>query len=239
MPHSWMRGGLLCGSGGTRDAKVIEESCHSASDRGVAAHARFSSSQAHKTRVSASRATFLERRPFAGEGRGRRCGKPVQHLLAAADRPYADTALFARILLRMLGHLDGYVHVKFVCYDPSPSKNRGLDQSRRCPLCAQGIGEYLIHNIRSKYDYTKYFLPPLRSNSPVPAIAGPSPLNQRRRTRREWRWGQRERREQEVQDQLERSIERRKWVYRHHLYAKVSVRWATHSILELFIDHYS
>jgi E3 ubiquitin-protein ligase Topors len=122
-----------------------------------------------------------------------------------------------------LGHLDGYVprSLRVVC--SLPSENRHLDQSRRCPLCAQGIGEYLIHNIRSKYDYTKYFLPPLRSNSPALAAAGPSSSNQRRPTRRERRWGQRERREQELQDQLERSI-RRKWVYRHHLYAKVSIR---------------
>jgi len=105
----------------------------------------------------------------------------------------------------------------------SSSENHGTDQSRRCPLCAQGIGEYLIHNIRSKYDYTKYFLPPLRSDSPVLATTGPSSSNQRRPTRRERQWGQRERREREVQDQLERSIKRRKWVYRHHLYAKVSV----------------
>jgi len=102
--------------------------------------------------------------------------------------------------------------------------NCGLDQSRRCPLCSQGIGEYLIHNIRSKYDYTKYFLPPLRANLPALAPAGPSSSNQRRPTRRERRWGQRGRRDQEVQDQLERSIKKRKWVYRHHVYAKVSVR---------------
>lgn len=102
------------------------------------------------------------------------------------------------------------------------SENHGTDQSRRCPLCAQGIGEYLIHNIRSIYDYTKYFLPPLRSTSPTLAAAGPSSSNQRRPVRRERRWGQGERRERELQDQLERSITKRKWVYRHHLYARVS-----------------
>lgn len=113
-------------------------------------------------------------------------------------------------------------------YLSSLSKSRDTDQSRRCPLCAQGIGEYLIHHIRSRYDYTKFFLPPLRGNSPAlfPAV-GPSPLNQRRPIRRERQWGQRERREQEVQDQLERSINKRKWVYRHHLYAKVSISWDT------------
>ena len=115
-----------------------------------------------------------------------------------------------------------FVWRRLLCF--LPSESRGPDQSRRCPLCAQGIGEYLIHNIRSKYDYTKYFLPPLRGKSPTLATTGPSSSSQRRPTRRERRWGQRERREQEVQDQLERSIKRRKWVYRHHLYAKVSAR---------------
>ena len=147
----------------------------------------------------------------------------MQHLPAAAVRPYADSTLFSRILFRMSGHLDGYVRVEcFVVL--TPSENCGLDQSRRCPLCSQGIGEYLIHNIRSKYDYTKYFLPPLRANSPALAPAGPSSSNQRRPTRRERRWGQRRRQDQELQDQLERSIKKRKWVYRYHLYAKVSVR---------------
>jgi E3 ubiquitin-protein ligase Topors len=109
------------------------------------------------------------------------------------------------------------------CYVSPPSKSHDADQSRRCPLCVQGIGEYLIHDIRSKYDYTKYFLPPLRSNSPAAAAVGPSSSNQRRPTRRERQWGQRERREREVQDQLERSIKKRKWVYRYHLYAKASL----------------
>ena len=145
----------------------------------------------------------------------------MQHLFAATDRPDADSTLFSRVLFRMSGHLDGYVRVELCCVS-SPSENCGLDQSRRCPLCAQGIGEYLIHNIRSKYDYTKYFLPPLRDNLPTLAAAGSSSSNQRRPTRRERRWGQGERREREVLDQLERSIKRRKWVYRHHLYAKVN-----------------
>ncbi|EPQ52985.1 hypothetical protein GLOTRDRAFT_111805, partial [Gloeophyllum trabeum ATCC 11539] len=40
------------------------------------------------------------------------------------------------------------------------------EQSRRCPLCQQPVGDYVIHKIRSKYDYQKHFLPPLRSASP-------------------------------------------------------------------------
>jgi hypothetical protein len=147
----------------------------------------------------------------------------MQYLLAATDRPHADSTLFSRVLFRMFGHLDGYVCVELACYVYLPFETCGTDQSRRCPLCAQGIGEYLIHNIRSKYDYTKYFLPPLRSNSPTPfAVAAGSSSSNQRRARRERRWGQRERRAQEEQDRLERSIKRRKWVYGHHLYAKVN-----------------
>jgi hypothetical protein len=96
------------------------------------------------------------------------------------------------------------------------------EQSRRCPLCSQGVGEYLIHHIRSKYDYQKYYLPPLRT-SPLPLqplYVSQSTIN-RRRTRREREWGRRERQEREEADQLERSISKRRWIYRHHLYAKV------------------
>jgi hypothetical protein len=39
-----------------------------------------------------------------------------------------------------------------------------IEQSRRCPLCSQTIGDYLIHHIRSTYDYQKHFLPPLRTS---------------------------------------------------------------------------
>ncbi|TCD65009.1 hypothetical protein EIP91_003330 [Steccherinum ochraceum] len=81
-------------------------------------------------------------------------------------------------------------------------------QSRRCPLCSRDVGEYLIHHIRSKYDFQKHYLPPL----PI------------RRTRREVQWGRNNRRAQERQaaaiDDLDRAIDRRRWVYRHRLYAK-------------------
>ncbi|KAK0435512.1 hypothetical protein EV421DRAFT_1835265 [Armillaria borealis] len=38
-------------------------------------------------------------------------------------------------------------------------------QSRKCPLCVQAIGEYLIHRIRSRYDYQKHYLAPLSTTS--------------------------------------------------------------------------
>jgi len=96
------------------------------------------------------------------------------------------------------------------------------EQSRRCPLCSQTIGDYLIHNIRSKNDYQKHYLNPLRT-SPRPqsaAVAAQRDARQRAQTRREREWGRRQRREQEESDELERAIERRRWVYRHGLYAK-------------------
>ncbi|KAJ8689275.1 hypothetical protein PTI98_013314 [Pleurotus ostreatus] len=100
------------------------------------------------------------------------------------------------------------------------------DQSRRCPLCSQQIGEYLIHRIRSKYDYEKYFLPPLRS-SPVPPQHSTQNSAVRNGTVRRGRprvqrvWGRRERQQLEEADRLDRAIAKRRWIYHHDLYAKV------------------
>ncbi|KAI9435112.1 hypothetical protein H4582DRAFT_2080032 [Lactarius indigo] len=73
-------------------------------------------------------------------------------------------------------------------------------QSRRCPLCSQNIGDYLIHRIRSTYDYQKHFLPPLHAA--------------------ERAWGPRDRAAQDEADALERAVSRRRWIYQHNLYAK-------------------
>lgn len=97
------------------------------------------------------------------------------------------------------------------------------DQSRKCPLCSQAIGDYLIHHIRSTYDYQKHYLAPLRT-SPRPhsaAIAAQRDARRRARTRREREWGRRQREAQEEADELELAIEKRRWIYRHRLYAKV------------------
>ncbi|PSR77428.1 hypothetical protein PHLCEN_2v7859 [Hermanssonia centrifuga] len=99
------------------------------------------------------------------------------------------------------------------------------EQSRRCPLCSGQIGEYLIHNIRSKYDFQKHYLSPLRTSPrPAPAPLARVPGGRRRRTAREVQWGRSERREREQEreaaDALERAVEKRRWVYRHRLYAK-------------------
>ncbi|OCH91977.1 hypothetical protein OBBRIDRAFT_791730 [Obba rivulosa] len=95
------------------------------------------------------------------------------------------------------------------------------EQSRKCPLCSQTIGDYLIHHIRSKYDYQKHYLTPLRTSPRPPAALSAQNIARRRaQTRREQEWGRRRRWEQEEADELERAIERRRWVYRHGLYAK-------------------
>ena len=98
-----------------------------------------------------------------------------------------------------------------------------IEQSRRCPLCAQNIGDHLIHHIRSTYDYQKHFLPPLRT-SPRPLShtygARIAPVVTHRR--RERVWGLRDRSAQDEADALQRAVSRRRWIYRHDLYAKVS-----------------
>jgi len=97
-----------------------------------------------------------------------------------------------------------------------------LEQSRRCPLCSQSIGTYLIHNIRSKYDFRKYFLTPLHTSSPsVEIIRLRDETVRRRRTAREREREQRLRQERQESDRLQRAIARRRWIYEHGLYAKV------------------
>ncbi|KAH7108528.1 hypothetical protein BKA62DRAFT_24870 [Auriculariales sp. MPI-PUGE-AT-0066] len=93
------------------------------------------------------------------------------------------------------------------------------EQSRKCPLCQQAMGAYLVHNARS-LGSTKYFLPPLRS-PPLPDRSAASSSQTVNRTIRQSRmrvWGQVEERRRD--DAEERSLAKRKWVYEHDLYAK-------------------
>lgn len=92
-------------------------------------------------------------------------------------------------------------------------------QSRKCPLCTATIGPYIMHNIRSQYDFSKYHLPPLRS-SPPPPLALSQPSVRRRRAAPQIRWGRRSSTNEADQDEFDRAVERRKWVYRHRLFAK-------------------
>ena len=80
----------------------------------------------------------------------------------------------------------------------------------------------MIHSIRSGYDYRKHYLPPLRSSPPPSRPAQTNAVLQasRQRRRREREWGTRASESDEA-DKLERSIAKRRWIYRHDLYAKV------------------
>lgn len=96
-----------------------------------------------------------------------------------------------------------------------------IEQSRKCPLCSRSFDDsYFIHHIRSQYDYQKHYLLPLRSSPSLPLTAE-SRANALRNTRRERLWGRRQRQQRDEADQLERAIARRRWIYQHHLYAKV------------------
>ncbi|KAJ6632192.1 hypothetical protein B0H10DRAFT_7170 [Mycena sp. CBHHK59/15] len=95
-------------------------------------------------------------------------------------------------------------------------------QSRRCqcPLCSQGIGGFLIYKVRSRYDYQKHYLNPLRT-SPLPLQPmAPRQIRNTRRRPRDREWGRRERAERDEADRLDRSIAKRRWVYERDLYAK-------------------
>ncbi|KAG2002393.1 hypothetical protein CC2G_004587 [Coprinopsis cinerea AmutBmut pab1-1] len=96
-------------------------------------------------------------------------------------------------------------------------------QSRRCPLCNQPIGDYIIHSIRSRFDYRKHFLAPLRSSPPPEQPSASNPVvNARRNAIYRRRERERRRRGEELSelDRFERSLAKRRWIYRHHLYAK-------------------
>ncbi|KIK97813.1 hypothetical protein PAXRUDRAFT_824533 [Paxillus rubicundulus Ve08.2h10] len=89
------------------------------------------------------------------------------------------------------------------------------EQSRKCPLCSRSFdNSYLIHRIRSQYDYQKHYLPPSLPST------GESRARALRNTRRVRQWGRRERQQREEADQLERAVARRRWIYQHGLYAK-------------------
>ena len=115
-----------------------------------------------------------------------------------------------------------YVPIEFVPYTWFFKKVYRLAQSRRCPLCAQDIGDHLIHRIRSSFDYQKHFLPPLRTSPrPLAHTGGARPaLVHRRRDRA---WGPRDRTARNEADALERAVSRRRWIYQHNLYAKVAI----------------
>ncbi|KXN92487.1 hypothetical protein AN958_07434 [Leucoagaricus sp. SymC.cos] len=101
-------------------------------------------------------------------------------------------------------------------------------QSRRCPLCTQTIGGYLIHDIRSRFDYRKHHLPPLISSPPQPLLPRQTTTviearNAVRRRRRDRQRESQRREDLDERDKLELSVATRRWVYKHDLYAKVCI----------------
>lgn len=121
----------------------------------------------------------------------------------------------------------GQVRLTF-CQESSHShpEIRYTAQSRRCPLCTQTIGDYVIHDIRSRFDYRKHHLAPLRSSSPQLLLppqtsAAVEARNTARRRRRDRERERRQREELGERDKLELSIATRRWIYKHDLYAKV------------------
>lgn len=99
------------------------------------------------------------------------------------------------------------------------------EQSRRCPLCSQSIGGYMIHGIRSRYDFRKHYLAPLRTSPAAerqpPRLPQTESSTRRYRSARERERDRRVREEREETDKLQRSIEKRRLIYEHDLYAKV------------------
>lgn len=80
----------------------------------------------------------------------------------------------------------------------------------------------MIHNIRSNYDFRKHYLTPLRTSPPPISTTWlrDEALRRRRTAReRERELGLRE--EREESDKLQRSIEKRRWIYQQGFYAKV------------------
>lgn len=82
----------------------------------------------------------------------------------------------------------------------------------------------MIHGIRSRYDFRKHYLAPLRTSPaterpPRPPQAESS--TRRYRSARERERDRRVREEREETDKLQRSIEKRRLMYEHDLYAKV------------------
>jgi hypothetical protein len=97
------------------------------------------------------------------------------------------------------------------------------EQSRRCPLCSQAIGDHVIHRIRSNWDYQTHYLPPLRDSESSENYIARENARRNVRSRMERDRRRRGRTEREETDRLDTAIAKRKWIYEHGLYAKVSI----------------
>ena len=87
----------------------------------------------------------------------------------------------------------------------------------QCPLCSAAIGPYLIHAVRSKYDYKKHFISPPLSSPTVSrhraqAISHRSPRPPPRRREADH--------DAEERAATISSLKRRREIYKHGLYVK-------------------
>ncbi|KAL7412923.1 hypothetical protein BDY24DRAFT_341304 [Mrakia frigida] len=96
------------------------------------------------------------------------------------------------------------------------------DQSRKCPLCSHPIGPYLLHNLWTPPPFLKFFLPPLASK---PSLAHPQnprlpPPTTRRAVPRRPVPAEGEGSIEQMEDEFERTVERRRELYRWGLLVK-------------------
>ncbi|KAL1923408.1 uncharacterized protein VTP21DRAFT_8388 [Calcarisporiella thermophila] len=86
----------------------------------------------------------------------------------------------------------------------------------RCPLCVQPF-EYILHDVKSELDYKKYWVPEFKTESelrqPIDRSRRP---NQYRRFQRRWQEPIEERQLSKTQQE---AVERRRYIYRHKLFA--------------------
>jgi hypothetical protein len=117
------------------------------------------------------------------------------------------------------------------------TSSRVADQSRKCPLCSHPIGAYLLHNLWTPPPFLKvglsasgpgpaqFFLPPLVSK---PSSAHPQnprlppPTTHRAHATRRRGGEALDSTVEETEDAFERTVERRRELYRWGLFAKVS-----------------
>ena len=102
-------------------------------------------------------------------------------------------------------------------------------QSRKCPLCAQSLGDYVVHHVRSNNDYSKHYLPPLPASPRPQAREERGGARRARIPRRDRIWGRRGTlsAQSDEADVLAQAIARRRWIYDHNLYAKVRMTFSS------------
>src|ERR1700742_1626286 len=109
----------------------------------------------------------------------------------------------------------GHNYTCFQCICAWITSGSEAQKSRRCPLCNEAIGSYIVHNVRGEHDFQRHWLPPPAhepnvgqrlASSRLPGGSVHSNLH-RNRAGRHVRWGKRPARGQNELDELERSIE--------------------------------